>query len=421
MIRSIFANFSSRLAVAAMNFVGLLLTTHFLGKETRGIVSIIALGIAIIHVVSDLANGPSLVYLTPRTRLRTLWITGSVWAIFTTLVVGNILIYLGNIPSSCGLEVLVVAVLISLHSLNQNILLGQERIKLFNILLFLQGLIQISSMAICIFLFDQKGVYPFIYSNMVSLSLCYIVGLVLIHKNPPEPKIAETRPVLLVLFTNGFFTQAASLFLVMCKFKSQISLKNILPNGEGAAGIYSTAFALGEAIMIFAASVSSVVLSKVSNQIDHREIRSTVFKLGKLSLGFTLLAILFFLVLPAGFYSWLLGKDFSTVKEVFATIAPGIIFISFGTVFGHYFSGAGKHYLNFISGGFAVCTTYLITDYFVHKNGLLGAGYAASATYMVLSIVIFTAFMLIGGNKKSDWLQLIPSKGDFKSLRNIFK
>ena len=232
MIRSIFANFSSRLAVAVMNFAMLLLTTHFLGKETRGAVYIIGLGIAIIHVVSDLANGPSLVYLTPRTRLSRLWITGSIWAFITTALIGTILIYIGNIPSYCGIEVLIVAILISLHSLNQNILLGQQRIKAFNILLFLQGAIQISTMACCIFLFDQKSVYPYIYANMVSLSLCYTIGLILIHKNPPEPKITETRSILLVLFTNGFYTQAASLFLVMCKLKTQTSVKSILPNDQ---------------------------------------------------------------------------------------------------------------------------------------------------------------------------------------------
>ncbi|MCX6312377.1 MAG: hypothetical protein NT084_12170 [Bacteroidetes bacterium] len=421
MIRSIFANFSSRLAVAVMNFAMLLLTTHFLGKETRGAVYIIGLGIAIIHVVSDLANGPSLVYLTPRTRLSRLWITGSIWAFITTALIGTILIYIGNIPSYCGIEVLIVAILISLHSLNQNILLGQQRIKAFNILLFLQGAIQISTMACCIFLFDQKSVYPYIYANMVSLSLCYTIGLILIHKNPPEPKITETRSILLVLFTNGFYTQAASLFLVMCKLKTQTSVKSILPNGEGEAGIYSTAFALGEAIMIFAASVSSVVLSRVSNQDNHIESRKSVFQLSKLSLVLTFFAVAFFLALPAGFYSWLLGKDFSPVKHVFLSIAPGIVFVSFGTVFAHYFSGAGKHYMNFISGIFAFITTYLTADYFIGKFGTSGAGYSSSATYIVLTLITFGAFILIGGNKKSDWKQLLLSKEDFQSLRNILK
>lgn len=421
MIRSIFTNFSARLAVAAMNFIMLLMTTHYLGAQTRGVVSILAIGIGIIHIVSDLAGGPSLVYLTPRTKLRSLIITGSIWAIFTTLLVGYILIYIGNIPNNCGVEALIVAVLISLHSLNQNILLGQERIKAFNILFFVQGVIQIGAMVFCIFVFDQKSVYPYLYSNIVSFSLCYLVGLYLINKNPPQPKIIEKRPILLVLFTNGFYTQAATLCLYLCKLKSPTSIKNILPDGEASAGIYTTAFALGEAIMIFAASVSAVVLSKVSNQDNHADARSSVFQLSKLSMGLTFLAVVFFLALPSNFYSWLLGKDFSPVKQVFLSISPGIVAISFGTVFAHYFSGAGKHYMNFISGACALLTTYLTTDFLIHKAGMMGAGYASSATYIVLSVVIFTAFMLIGGNTKSDWKQLLPALEDFRSLRNMLK
>jgi len=421
MIRSIFTNFSARLAVAMMNFIMLLMTTHFLGAETRGIVSILAIGIGIIHIVSDLASGPSLVYLTPRTKLRSLIITGSIWAIVTTAIVGYILIYIGNVPTYCGPEALIVAVLISLHSLNQNILLGQQRIKAFNILFFLQGVIQVAALASCILIFKQKGVYPYIYSNIVSFTLCYLAGFYLINKNPPQPTIVEKRPILWVLFSNGFYTQAATLFLYLCKLKYPTSLKSILPNGEAGAGIFTTAFALGEAIMIFAASVSAVVLSKVSNQKNHMDARSSVLQLSKLSFCLTFLAVAFFLALPAGFYSWLLGKDFNPVKEVFFSIAPGILAISFGTVFAHYFSGAGKHYMNFISGACALTTTYLTANYFIHKMGMIGAGYASSATYIVLSIVIFVAFMLIGGNKKSDWKELIPSRENFRSLRNILK
>ena len=117
----------------------------------------------------------------------------------------------------------------------------------------------------------------------------------------------------------------------------------------------------------------------------------------------------------------MLGKDFSPVKDVFISIAPGIVAISFGTVFSHYFSGAGKHYMNFISGAFALITTYLTTNYFIHLAGMSGAGYASSATYIVLTIVIFTAFMIIGGNKKIEWKQLLINKEDFTSIKNILK
>lgn len=421
MIRSIFSNFSSRLGVAVMNFVMLLITTHFLGKEIYGQISILALNVSIIHLISDLAGGPSLVYLTPRAKLSSLLISGSAWSFINSIGIGALLLVTGVFPMLYGKELLIIGLLISLHSVNQNLLLGQQRIKAYNILFFVQGIFQLITLITCIFSFKFTDAYPYIYASITSNALCYLIGLWLVNRNAPEPKIRESKPLLIVLFSNGFFTQAASLFLVFSKTISFNSMKAILPNGEGAVGIFNSAFSLGGAIMLFGAAVSSIVLAKVANHENHMETRSTVFRLSKLSFVITLLGVGCFLLLPANFYSWLLGKDFSPVKEVFSSMSIGIIFLSVGTVMSHYFSGAGKHYMNFIAGGIALVATFFTTDALIRSKGISGAGYSTSVTYIALTLSVFIAFMLIGGNKKSDWKQLLPSKEDVQSLRNLLK
>ena len=421
MIRSIFTNFSSRLAVAVMHFAMLLMITHYLGKGIYGQISILALNVSIIHLISDLAGGPSLVYLTPRAKLNSLLLTGSVWSIFNSLAIGVVFLYTGLFPSLYGKELLLIGLIVSLHSLNLNLLLGQQRIKAYNILFFVQGILQMFTMIICIFICKLTSAYPYIYACLASNLLCYFIGIWLVHKNAPIPKIRETKSLLLLLFKNGFFTQAAAFSFLCSKTISFNSMKKILPDGEGAIGIFNSAYSLGAAIMLFGFSVASIVLSKVANQENHVETRSTVFRLCKLSFVLTAMGLVFFLFLPANFYSWLLGKDFYSVKLVFISMSPGILFLSLGTVFAHYFSGAGKHYMNFISGSLALLATYLTTDAIIRKTGLSGAGYSASIPFIVSTVAIFAAFMLIGGSKKSDWKQLLPSKEDFHSVRTIIK
>ncbi|CAN5248707.1 hypothetical protein BH09BAC5_BH09BAC5_20740 [soil metagenome] len=421
MIRSIFTNFSARLGVAVLNFIMLLVITHILGKGIYGQISVIALNVSYIHLISDLAGGPSLVYLTPRARLGSLLLTGSIWSFVNSIGIGLILIYTGIFPELYGKEVLLIGLLISLHSLNQNLLLGQERIKVYNILFFAQGILQILSLLIFIFLLKQADAYPCIIAFIISNAICYVIGLFLVLQKRIEPKIIEPRPLLLVLFANGFYTQAASVFLVMPKSISFNSMKANLPDGEGSVGIVNSAYSLASAIMLFGASVSAVVLSKVANHANHTETRTTVFRLAKLSLLFTLLAVGFFLILPAEFYTWLLGKDFSPVKNIFIAMSPGIIFISLGTVFSHYFSGAGKHIMNFASGIVTLIFAWLITDYLVRKYGANGAGMAASVTFIVMTLFIMTAFILVGKNPIADMKLLFPQKGDFKALITIFK
>ena len=421
MIRSILTNFSARLGVAVINFIMLLMLTNLLGKDIYGQISEIALNVGIIHIISDLAGGPSLVYLTPRAKLSSLLLSGSVWSFINAIGIGALLIYFGIFPVLYGKEILVIGLLVSLHSVNQNILLGQQRIKAYNILFFLQGILQILSLCFFIFAYKPADAYPYIYACLISNGLCYVVGLFLISRKAEAPLIKESRPLLFVLFSNGFYTQAASLFMLMPKSIAFREMDDILPEADGSKGIYNSAFSLGAAIMLFGASVSSIVMSKVANHENHAEARGMIFRLAKLSLLLTSLAIIFFLLLPAEFYTWLLGKDFSPVKSVFIPMAPGLIFLSLGTVFSHYFSGAGKHNMNFLSGGITLLFSWLTTHFLIEKYGITGAGISTSVAYIVMTIFIMAAFIFAGKQPASDLKLLLPAKDDFTELKNIFK
>lgn len=418
MIRNILTNFSARLGLAALNFFMLLLTTHYLGKDIRGEIATIQLGITIIHLISDLAGGPSLVYLVPRTGLRKLLLIGSAWSIFCSIAIGLILIQMDLLPAKYTIEILAMAVLVSLHSLNQNALIGQERIRIFNILHISLGMVQFGIMSLCIFVLHMHESWPFLYASIAGYGISYLAGLYLVTRNAPQPQIDETRPVLLLLFTNGFFTQAASISFQLSLRENYFTLKKML--GDGAVGIFSTALSLGEAILLFSSSVAAVTLARVANRGNHTVERPTIIRLSKISILLTGFGLLFFILLPNEFYTWLLGKDFSQVKESFITLAPGILLVSFGTVYSHYFSGAGKHYLNFISGCFGLVVALIVAKPLISKYVIPGAGWSATLAYATIAIFIFTIFMLVGKDRKADLKTLLPSRDDFAFIRNSF-
>ncbi len=421
MIRNILTNFSARLGVAALNFVMLLMLTNLLGKDIYGQISEIALNVGIIHIISDLAGGPSLVYLTPRAKLSALLISGSAWSFVNAIGIGAILIYAGIFPTLYAKELLLIGLLVSLHSINQNLLLGQQRIKAYNILFFLQGILQILSLCFFLFIYKPADAYPYIYACFISYGFCYAVGLFLVSKTAHVPTIKESRPLLLVLFSNGFYTQAASLFVLLPKAIAFNEIEKIIPDADGPKGIFNSAHSLGSAIMLFGASVSAVVMAKVANHANHSETRATIFRLAKLSFLLTAFAVLLFLSLPAEFYTWLLGKEFSPVKSVFIPMTPGIIFLSLGTVFSHYFSGAGKHIMNFIGGGITLLFAWLTTHFLVVEFGLMGAGIATSVGFIVMTVFIMAAFIFVGKQPASDLKLLLPAKSDFTALKDIFK
>lgn len=421
MIRSILTNFSARIGVAVLNFVMLLMFTHLLGKDIYGQISEIALNVGIIHIISDLAGGPSLVYLTPRAKLGSLLLSGSIWSFVNAIGIGALLIYTGIFPALYGKELLLIGLLVSLHSVNQNLLLGQQKIKAYNILFFLQGILQILSLCFFIFVHRPADAYPYIYACLIANGVCYVLGLYLVSRKAEQPKIKESRSLLFVLFSNGFYTQAASLFMLLPKSIAFDEIEKALPNADGSKGIYNSAHSLSGAIMLFGASVSSVVMSKVANHENHTETRGVIFRLAKLSFLLTTIAVVLFLLLPAEFYTWLLGKDFSPVKSVFIPMAPGIIFLSLGTVFSHYFSGAGKHIMNFIGGAVTLFFAWLVTHFLVKEYGLTGAGMSTSVVYITMTVFITAAFIFTGKNVAGDLKLMLPAKSDFTALKNIFK
>lgn len=421
MIRNIFINFSARLAMQVLYFCTLLITTHFLGSEVRGEISLLQIAINMIHLVSDIVGGPALVYMAPRAKLRTLLLTGWGWALFSSGITWCILVWREAIPSGYEIPVLVSAVLLSLNSISMNILLGQQRLKQYNALLYLQGALMVLTMAASIFLLGHASAVPYMDATYIAYGGCAALGLYFVLSAPHVPKLTDNRNVLAVLFSNGLFTQLANLTFQLSIRFNYYELEKQVDHGRASIGIYSTAVSLGEAILLFAASVAAVLSARISNEKLASLSRQRTLQLSKLSIGLTIPAVLVFACMPSGFYSWLLGSSFAPVRDSFVSITPGIILVSFGTVFGHYFSGIGRPYMNFMSGTFALVLTLLTASSIISAYGVIGAGISASIAYGALSVFIFTMFMLTGNNFRSEMKELIPRRSDVTALLNIFR
>lgn len=427
MIRSVLTNFSARLGGAVLSFLMLLLTTRYLGKDVRGEIAAIQLAISIVQLVSDLAGSSSMVYLVPRTSLTKLLLAGSAWAVFSAATIGLSLVHFFDvIPANYNYATLLIALLISLHSINQSILLGQQRLKAVNLFIIAQGVMQYGGMLLCIFVFNLQDAWPFVYACLFSYSIMYLIGLLIVTRHAPKPSLHLGQGVLSLLFLNGFFTQGANLGMKLVLSRNYSLLKTMPGGGNGAVGIFSTAYALGEAILLFAASASTIIIARVANKGDHEAERSTVLRLSKLSLGMTILAVVFFALLPPEFYSMLIGgkkhaDEFLQIKSVFLSLTPGTLVLSFATVYSHYFSGAGKHYLNFISSIIAYACVMIFSGMLVDTQGINGAGWSTSISYCSLSLFVFIIFMLIGGNKKDDWKALLPSGNDVRFIKQYLR
>jgi O-antigen/teichoic acid export membrane protein len=426
MIENILANFSARFAGAIINFLILLLTTNYLGLDARGEISLIQLALNILHLLSDVAGGPGMVYLVPRTRLRPLLWIGYGWALGINALFGWLVVIFGDIDPAYQWRVVAIAVLLSLHSVNQNILVGREKIKHYNGLLLTQSLLLIGIMSICIFSHYQYSSVAFVTAGLIGAATVLLFSTIFVFRLPDLPALKIIEKPFLLLFRNGFYTQLASLthqlsirinFYLLGSLAVLPVLQKANLTSKAAIGLYSTAISLAEAILLFSASIATVLGARVANQNDPDKARHLVLQFAKLSFCITLPAIVLFLILPDGFYSGLLGKDFGPVKSIFLFIAPGALCVSLTTVFSHYFSGRGKHYLNAWSGSLALITTLITAWLFIPNMGLIGAGLSATCAYLVMMLFVFTAFLREHGKPTGEWRTLIPTRNDFYEVK----
>jgi|GEM_PF-676705 len=430
MLRKILVNFSARFGVAVINFLVLLLTTNYLGSGARGEISLIALGLNIVHLISDIAGGPSMVYLVPRVSTFTLLALGYVWSVCCVTLIGIPLVYFNLIPQEFGTDILLLSLLVSLHSVHMNILLGKEQIRTHSLLLFLQAMVLITAMFVYIRFFGGDSTQVFITGAYLAYGAVLLCSTFVLWPQIGAKQIENLRKIFSTLFRNGFFTQLASLthqlsirvnFYIIGAIPFFTFANNYQLSSKQAIGLYSTAISLAETILIFSQSVATVMMARAANVGEQERTRRLALQCSKLSLAITLPAIALFLLLPAEFYVMLLGKDFLVVKQVFVPLATGIAALSFGTVYSHYFSGMGKHYMNAVSGIVALCVTFSTAFYFIPRYGLEGASISAAMASSSMSLTIFLLFLFERGTSPKQTLRHFFSLQDWHLLKEQFR
>lgn len=411
MIKNILQTLFAKGFVAIVNFLILIFSAHYLGVSTRGEISLFVLNIANIQIINEIYTGYSLVYFVPKFSLRRIFINGIIWTLITTSI-SNFIFYLLNkdIPGF-ELDMYLLSLIIILNTFNMVNLLAKEKVKLFNLLSIIQPVLLLAGILFYALFLKEYTFKAYIiplyisFSVVFGLSLYFVVKLIKTEVNKTEFSL---KPIL----ENGFFCQLAGWFhLLSNRFSLYFFATSAL------IGLYSAASSLIESVWIISTGISPIVLSKISNTGDSIFNRTITLTLAKASLIFSCMAVVFIYFLPDALFTYLLGKDFASVRGIMLWIAPGILCISFSTIISHYFSGLGK--LKFIAfcnfTGFAV--TLLLAPFLIKMYGLRGAAIVANISYFISSLALFVGFLIMANVKMKD---LLDFRKDMAAIKQAF-
>jgi O-antigen/teichoic acid export membrane protein len=209
MIRRIISTTASRLLIALANLAIVWLSARSLGAEGMGTISLIILGISINQMISALVGGSALVYLVPRHPLRQLLMPAWIWAIMVSAGGSFLLGLFDLVPAEYITDLFWISLLQSYFTINQNVLLGKEKVFHFNLMAVIQVLLVLISLGILFAGFSVYTVKSYVIALYISYGIVFLISDLLIFKYIGSEKWWNGY-ILKEAFRFGGYLQAAS-------------------------------------------------------------------------------------------------------------------------------------------------------------------------------------------------------------------
>jgi O-antigen/teichoic acid export membrane protein len=408
MWRSIFGNFGVRVLSALLNLGLVILFSQLTGAVGKGEQSLLLTSIAILTIFDSLVGGAALVYLSSRFAWLGLLGASYIWIVFVSCTAFLSLWLMDIFPMTYLVHVVVLSAMSAAGSVHSALLLGQQRLKIYNLIALS---IPLLTFLTCAAQWYFQGVLKYevaLYVAYFSSLIISVIGLIKFF--PKEQKTGSTwLAIWKNMFALGFYNQLAHVLQLLSFRASYYILEQY--KGEAAVGVFSNASSITESIWLIATSISLWQYAVISNAQDQHYTIQLTEKLTRFGMLAALLGVLFFLFLPSAFYELVFGPDFGGLQALMWALAPGVWMFTYALVVGHYFSGHGRYAVNALASGVGLVLSLLASLLLIPVYGAVGAAVAASISYTATSIVVLRYFLKDGAT-----FSLFPRKAELIQL-----
>jgi O-antigen/teichoic acid export membrane protein len=408
MWRSIFGNFSVRVLSALLNLGLVILFSQLTGAVGKGEQSLLLTSVAIITIFDSLVGGAALVYLSSRYSWTQLIKASYSWVLVVSTFAFLILEAFHVFETKYLLHIILLSAISSISSVHASLLMGQQRLKAFNLIQILVPLLTFST---CV---GQWLVYhplDYIDALYVSYLVALLTSCIAIWRFFPqhEQEVVSRKMIWQRLFKLGFYNQLAHVLQLLSFRASYYILEQF--HGTSAVGVFSNASSITESIWLIASSISLWQYATISNTQDQQYTIQITEKLSRFGMLAAFFGVVFFLFLPPDFYQLVFGADFGGLQKLMWALAPGVWVFTYALVVGHYFSGHGRYWVNALASGVGLVFSLLASFIFVPMYGAMGAALAASISYTATSLVVLRYFLKDGAQ-----FSVFPSKEELLQL-----
>jgi O-antigen/teichoic acid export membrane protein len=409
-LNNILKTFVSKSFILGLNFLLVILTTHFWGAEGRGIISILIADIAILGIFNSIFTGSSVSYMIPKTGLKPLLLPAILWVLIVS-VAGTSLF--GIFHNQYLFYLLSLTILISLLGLNSMIFVGTENIKWYNIINTVLPLFQVIFILTGWYGFKIKTVDAYFIAYLISLIILLLLSYFKTSKLIKESFSPSTKHTIKQTFSYGWKNELNNL-LQFLNYRFSYFIILFYSNDFYSVGIFSVGIAITESIWIFSKSISINQFAKIINSGDTSESLTLTRLSLKLSTVASAVVLGIFIVLPQSFYGFIFGAEFTSVKLILILLSPGILSMAISGIYAHYFSALGKQNILVIKSFIGSFSNIILSVLFIPLWNLKGACVAVAISYILSSLYLAIAFYK---NTRFQFSDFIISPKDFAILK----
>lgn len=400
-----------RAASAIINLLIAIIISRYLGAEGKGEQGILIATISFVLLFDNIVGGATVVYLTPRLKLKSILIVSYAWSLLVSLFAFLILYLFNFVPHQYLMSVAILSGISSMTSINSSILIGKEEIWKSNILSLFIPLVTIGVVLILFLFLGKVEIESYVLALYVSYLVAFLLSLYFLTiwlDKGDTISLPELTSSFVSMLKFGSQNQLAHVFQLMNFRLSYYFLESFW--GSSEVGIYSNGVSLIESIWMISGSITLYQYSRIVNTTDSKYAIEITETLTRFAMLIALLVIIPIVLLPSGFYTWIFGPDFKDLNKVIILLAPGVWVFNYSLIIGHYFSGTGRYYINSIASGVGFVIIIPAILILVPSYHYVGAAISASLSYVCTSLVVLWYFKKSGGR-----FILFPS---FSELKN---
>jgi O-antigen/teichoic acid export membrane protein len=385
----------SKGAIVLINFAIVVCITQFWGAEGKGYQTLFITNLGLIAIVTNVFTNSSISYFVRKVGASKLFAQACLWTFISSSIGVVILLFIDN---QSFLHLLFISSLLTGYLTFHNALyIGMQKIKYFNFLTLLQPLFLLLFM----FLFykiKQGNYFDYFYAHILSLVFVIIIAHFFTRETVGRIKLQLDFSVTKQSFNYGFQNELSNFFHFLALRLSYYFI--IFYLGNASLGIFSVGIAISESIWIISKSISMVQYSKIIREGNTQNVRKGVITTSLFSIVFTMFCVIAVLLLPSSVFGYVFGSEFSEVKQIVLLMSPGILFISFSTVYAHYFAAIGKLKIQIFKSVVGAILTLILSLILIPLWKMNGACITSSLVHFACSAIIVTYFFILKDKEK---------------------